>query len=330
MELLADDRAGVQAHLRRLGWIGEREPIEALEKPGEGNMNRVLRARLPRRSLILKQAVPWVAKYPDIAAPVGRLQAEAAFYRALAGHENLRRRTPELLGEDAAAHLLCLEDLGAAADLTRWYADGPRRGDEGLVNALVDWLGELHAVDVAAAGIDVPANVEMRRLNHAHIFEIPFDAGNGVPLSGPVGSLQARLAADQVVRKRARELGELYLGEPGPDAVLLHGDFYPGSWLEQPETGVAVIDPEFAFRGPAEFDVGVLHAHLLFAGFGGDIVAGFLRRYRAPPCFDAALARAFAGMEIIRRLLGVAQLPLEVDDATRTGWIADARRMVLE
>lgn len=329
MDLLADNLAEVQAHLRRLGWIGESEALEALEKPGEGNMNRVLRARLPGRTLILKQAVPWVAKYPDIPAPVDRLQAEAAFYRALAGHDTLRHHTPTLLGEDPAEHLLCFEDLGAAADLSRWYADGPRRGDEGLVSRLVDWLGELHGIDVAAAGIDVPANLEMRRLNHAHIFEIPFDAGNGVRLSGPLGSQQTRLAADTALRERARALGEIYLAAPGERAVLLHGDFYPGSWLEQPETGVAVIDPEFAFLGPAEFDVGVLQAHLTFAGFGADIVEGLLRRYRAPPGFDPDLARAFAGMEIIRRLLGVAQLPLEVDDAMRTGWITDARRMML-
>jgi len=330
MELIAENAAEVEAHLRRLGWIGAAEPLEALEKPGEGNMNRVLRARLPSRTLILKQAVPWVAKYPDITAPVDRLEAEAAFYRALAGEEPLRHRTPKLLGEDSAEHLLCLEDLGGAADLTRWYADGPRRGDEELVNNLVDWLGSLHALDVAAAGVDVPTNLEMRRLNHAHIFEIPFDAGNGVPLSGPVASQQARLTADGAVRERARALGERYLAQPGPQAVLLHGDFYPGSWLEQPETGVAVIDPEFAFLGPAEFDLGVLQAHLTFAGFARDMIDGFLRRYRAPPEFDAALSRSYAGMEIIRRLLGVAQLPLEVDDATVTGWISDARRMVLE
>jgi len=34
-------------------------------------------------------------------------------------------------------------------------------------------------------------------------------------------------------------------------------------------------------------------------------------------------------MEIIRRLLGVAQLPLAADDEIRARWITEARRMML-
>jgi 5-methylthioribose kinase len=327
MDLLVDNRAEVEAHLARLGWIDADEPVLELTKAGEGNMNRTLRARLPGRTLILKQAVPYVAKYPDIPAPVGRLDAEAAFYRAIAGHEALRRHTPALLAEDPAEHLLCIEDLGEAADLTRWYADGPRAGDDALLDTLVDWLGELHGLD--ATSVEFPANLDMRRLNHAHIFEVPFDPGNGVPLSGVLGSQQTRLAKDEALLSKAAELGARYLAEPDGNAVLLHGDFYPGSWLEQPGTRVAVIDPEFGFVGPAEFDLGVLRAHLTFAGFQEDAIDTHLDRYRAPAGFDPALARAYAGIEIIRRLLGVAQLPLTTDDETRARWITDARRMML-
>ena len=327
MDLLVDQRADVEAHLLRLGWIAADEPLLDLAKAGEGNMNRTLRARLPGRTLILKQAVPFVAKYPDIPAPVDRLDAEAAFYRAIAGHAALRRHTPELLGEDPAEHLLCIEDLGEAADLTRWYADGPRAGDGALLDTLVDWLGTLHGLDASAIGF--PANLDMRRLNHTHIFEVPFDPANGVPLSGALGSQQARLARDGELLKAAAELGGRYLAQPGDCAVLLHGDFYPGSWLEQADGRVAVIDPEFGFVGPPEFDVGVLRAHLTFAGFKEDAIDAHLDRYRAPAGFDPAQARAFAGIEIIRRLLGVAQLPLVADDETRARWITEARRMVL-
>lgn len=327
MDLLVDRRAEVEAHLRRLGWIEADEPLLELAKAGEGNMNRTLRARLPGRTLILKQAVPFVAKYPDIPAPVDRLDAEAAFYRAIAGHDALRRHTPALLGEDRAEHLLYLEDLGEAADLTRWYADGPHADDDALVATLIDWLGELHGLN--ATSVDFPANLAMRRLNHTHIFEVPFDSGNGVPLSGVLGSQQARLGRDEALLSKARELGARYLAEPDGHAVLLHGDFYPGSWLEQTDGRVAVIDPEFGFVGPPEFDLGVLHAHMTFAGFQEDAIDTHLDRYRAPAGFDADLARAYAGIEIIRRLLGVAQLPLTADDDTRAGWITEARRMML-
>jgi len=327
MDLLIDHRGEVEAQLQRRGGIGADEPLLALARAGEGNMNRTLRARLPGRTLILKQAVPFVAKYPHIPAPIDRLDAEAAFYQAITGHETLRHHTPELLGEDRAEHLLCIEDLGEAADLTRWYGEGPRSGDGALVDTLMDWLSELHALDPAA--IEFPANRDMRRLNHSHIFEVPFNARNGVPLSGVLGSQQAGLARDEALLAKAAELGARYLAEPDGGAALLHGDCYPGSWLERDGTRVAVIDPEFAFVGPPEFDLGVLRAHLTFAGFDQNAIDTRLKRYRAPESFDPELARGYAGMEIIRRLLGVAQLPLAADDEIRARWITEARRMML-
>ena len=47
-------------------------------------MNCTLRVTTTRRSFILKQARPWVEKYPQIAAPVERARVEAAFYAAVA------------------------------------------------------------------------------------------------------------------------------------------------------------------------------------------------------------------------------------------------------
>lgn len=325
MDLVVDQREAVEAHLRRLGWIGTDEPLLELSSAGEGNMNRTLRARLPERTLILKQAVPYVARYPQIPAPVNRLDAEAAFYRALSGSDELRRHTPALLGEDPGEHLLCLEDLGDAGDFTRIYDGGPRPGDGVSFDTLARWLGRLHAVDVS--GLTIPENRAMRELNHAHIFEVPFDAGNGVALPAPLASAQVRLAASRPLRERARALGARYLGQASAPsgAVLLHGDYYPGSWLERPDGSVAVIDPEFGFAGVPEFDVGVFRAHLTFAGLDDADIDGHLSHYHRPGGFDEALARAFAGMEIIRRLLGVAQLPLAADDDTRLAWLQRAR-----
>lgn len=337
MELAPGNRARVQAHLRRLGWIGEDEQLLALTVAGEGNMNVTLRASLGRRSMILKQSRPYVAKYPEIPAPVERLDVEAAFYRAIAASPQLRRCTPEVLGEDRANHLLCLQDLGEAGDFSFLYqrhgspgADGSA-ADSALparITRLANWLGELH--NLAVGGLDFPANAAMRALNHAHIFEIPFDPDNGVAVSPELERQRRAFAADAALRAEAARLGRLYLGaERCPAApVLLHGDFYPGSWLALPADGVAVIDPEFAFVGPAEFDVGVFTVHLIMGGFDEAAVAEALLSYTPPAGFDQALTRRFAAIEVIRRLLGVAQLPLRADEATRAGWLAWAREVL--
>jgi 5-methylthioribose kinase len=304
-------------------------------------MNRTLRAVVrssdrPQRTLILKQAVPYVARYPHIPAPVERLTVEHAFYAIIARSPALALRTPEVLGADLPNHLLGLEDLGEAADFTHIYqnpsdAAGRGAGRSGAFTALVYWLWKLHALDL---GADVPACLEnqaMRQLNHAHIFEIPFDPANGVDLSPALSALQAELAADDPLRQRAAALGRIYLGEQRHDSApaLLHGDYYPGSWLHHPAQGVMIIDPEFAFVGAPEFDVGVLTAHLLMAGHPQGDIMGLLQSYVRPTGFSPGLAMGFAGMEVIRRLLGVAQLPLTATDDTRSQWLQTARQMVI-
>jgi 5-methylthioribose kinase len=333
MELLAGRDREVEEHLRTLGWITADERVDALAPAGDGNMNRTLRARIGARTLILKQAVPFVARYPQIAAPVSRLNVEEAFYRTVSASADLALRMPRLLGADPANHLLCLEDLGEAADFTWLYrepAGTPARGGcDGQLTALVRWLGKLHGLPVAGAP-DSLQNHAMRRLNHAHIFEIPFDPHNGVALAPELAAAQAEFAADSALRGQAETLGRIYLGEHehASQPALVHGDYYPGSWLSHSNRGVMIIDPEFAFIGAPEFDVGVFAAHLLMTGHDQGDIMRLLHNYLMPAGFSYPLAMGFAGMEIIRRLLGVAQLPLVADVATRSAWLRAARQMV--
>jgi 5-methylthioribose kinase len=329
LDLVADKRAEIEALLRENDWLAAAERISTLTPAGEGNMNRTLRATLATRTLILKQSVPFVAKYPDIAAPADRIAVEAAFYRATATTPAVAGRMPRVLGFDAAHRLLALEDLGAGADFTDVYGAPAGEALARHIPALLDWLSALHAVPVpTGAAAAVFANRAMRELNHAHIFDIPFRPDNGLDLDRITAGLDriARaLAADASLKARIATLGEVYLGHSASAsaAALLHGDFYPGSWLRNQERGVCIIDPEFAFIGAPEFDVGVFLAHLCFARTATDQL---LEHYRPPPGFSLELAYAFAGVEVLRRLLGVAQLPLAADIETKRSWVETARR----
>jgi 5-methylthioribose kinase len=162
----------------------------------------------------------------------------------------------------------------------------------------------------------------MRALNHLHVFDLPFRPDNGLDLDAVLPGLAAvarALHTDAGLLRRIHALGERYLTD-GP--TLLHGDFYPGSWLNT-ERGVRVIDPEFAFCGPASFDWGVLIAHLLLTDQPHARVEAVAAR--APQ-----EALGFAGVEVLRRLLGVAQLPLTADLDTRRAWVGRAVAWVFE
>lgn len=325
--LTAEDGTAAAAFLRRRGWLPADAEVLSVAPAGAGNMNLVLRVRYRHPeapsgegSLILKQARPWVEKYPDIAAPTERLAVEADFYRCVAPERGLAARMPQLLAVDEGAHAACLEDLGEASDYVGLYA-GERLPADDLAT-LLDWLSRLHALPVSAEQWPRLRNRAMRALNHAHIFSIPFDDGapDADAFCAGLGAPAARLRADPAVRARIQELGAGYLAD---GEQLLHGDCYPGSWLRS-AAGLRIIDPEFGFLGPAEFDLGVLTAHLWFAGQEDTDLSA----YRAPRGFDARLMRGFAGAEILRRLLGVAQLPLDADLQQRERWLEVGRELL--
>lgn len=333
LELLIGQRAAIQTRLRELDWLGTDECLLRLSNPGEGNMNRTLRADLGDRTLILKQSTPFVAKYPEIPAPAERIEVEAAFYRAIEGGV-ASAALPGMIGFDPVHRLLAFEDLGEAADYTDLYT-GLSNGLSAEGNTpvelttLVEWLGMLHATQIAAADRTIFENRAMRVLNHAHIFEIPFAADNGLDLDAITPGLSAEaehLRSNETIQPRIAALGARYLADGSLDGVLLHGDYYPGSWLRHAD-GIKIIDPEFAFIGPAEFDIGVLLAHMVLAGAVPAAVEQIVARaYR--PRFDATLVRGFAGVEIMRRLLGVAQLPLTATLAAKASWLSQARALL--
>ena len=130
------------------GWLRPGQAIQRLEQAGEGNMNVVLRGYLnDGTSLVFKQALTYVAKYPHIAAPIERLDAELNFYASIADDQDLAARCPTIVGYDGDNHLLCMQDLGKVGDFTDLYqldSAGVHTAQMQDLATLVTWLGQLH------------------------------------------------------------------------------------------------------------------------------------------------------------------------------------------
>jgi 5-methylthioribose kinase len=325
-----DDLGGLERFLRDRGWLSAGETLLSVAAPGQGNMNLVLRAVTSSRSFILKQARPWVEKYPTIGAPAGRSEVEIAFYEAASTRPSLRDRMPRLLAQDRASGLLVLEDLGSAGDFTSLYRGGWLGEPE--VSDLVSYLADLHRpVDTNSAARRLFTNRDMRALNHEHIFRLPLVPDNGLDLdriTPGLGDAAASLKDDPSYVGAVRRLGGSYL-EDG--AALVHGDYFPGSWLRT-DSGIRVIDFEFCFLGTPAFDVGVMLAHLHLSRQPIALAEALLSSYQeragvGDPFLD--LSRRFAGCEIMRRLIGVAQLPLSADIEDKARLLAVSRDLVL-
>jgi len=223
-------------------------------------------------------------------------------------------RMPRLLASDASARTLALEDLGMALDFSDLY--GGAVIENAHIEELACYAAALHT-GTRGRRLEALANREMRRLNHEHIFVLPLMADNGLDLAAFEPEL--RSSADALARDadfcRAVELtGRRYLAD-GP--CLVHGDYFPGSWLHgrlgaDGGPSLRVIDPEFGFYGDPELDLGVAVAHLALARQGPGPAQRLLERYdhHSDQALDPAWTARYASIEIVRRLIGVAQLPI--------------------
>ena len=284
-------------------WNYEEEILKS-ETAGDSNMNVVLRITTNQRSVILKQSKTYVNKYPQIPAPLSRIEVEHAFYQHVQKHPVLKNFSPKVLAYRLEDHLLMTEDLGKGKDFSDLYR-GESTMESATISSLVDYMNALHELEIK----DFPDNREMKLLNHEHIFNFPFSLENGFDLdSVQIGlqELSLKYKSNTALKRKIDELGRKYLSQ---GETLLHGDFYPGSWLKS-DSGIKIIDPEFGFLGDPEFDLGVLFAHLNLSLQPSSLKAEFLHSYNQP--ISPELLDQYQGVEILRRLIGIAQLPVRM------------------
>lgn len=291
-------------------------------------MNCTLRVTTTEGSLIVKQSRPWVEKYPQFAAPWERAIKECDFYERATRLPLVAASMPRLLGCDRSACLLVLEDLGAGGDYTNLYRCSSL--DPLELEAMAAYLSALHHGTHTNRNPGDLVNREMRELNHGHIFVIPLMRDNGLDLEAITPGLAsvAKFLQDDAafVGETARLGREVYLAD---GFHLVHGDFFPGSLLRTP-AGPKVIDPEFCHFGRPELDVGTFLAHLHLAGQPKEIIERWRPAYEAPSGFDDLLMTQLAGVEIMRRLIGYAQLPLSHGLEEKRRLLELARAMVLQ
>jgi 5-methylthioribose kinase len=290
-------------------WLLADEKINQVSIPGAGNMNFVIRVKTNVRSFILKQSRDYVEKYPQIPAPDTRVLTEAAFYKKIETSEILQEKMPKILGIDTENNILIIEDLGDAIDYSFLYKLKDKITFK-EVAVLTNYLSNLHTTFQKTKLDDELENLEMRQLNYEHIFHYPFLEDNGFDLDTIQTGLQnvaLHYKKDTILKDKIKPLAALYLSK---GKYLLHGDFYPGSWLKT-TNGIKIIDPEFCFYGLREFDVAVFIAHLYLTKHDEQLIEEIKNNYTSFEELNTTILNGFVGIEIMRRLIGLAQLPFE-------------------
>ena len=306
-----------------------------IEEIGDGNLNTVYRvsdAARPERSLVLKHAPPYIKILgPDYPLSTERLTFES---RALGVYNRLASGTvPVQYDFDMDAAVIAMEDLRGAHVLRDALIAGAV--DTTIAEQVGRFMGIVHSqtyIDnignaTAQHYRQQFANATMQSITADYVFTFPFTKHETNFWTPGLEPDVQHLKADTDFLRQAEHLKRIFLtAQQG----VTHGDLHTGSVLVQDNTA-KVIDAEFAFYGPVGFDLGLYGANYFLSYFShqGNLsvqsalktaVAQVWDTYTAEfTMADARLksemlsnifqdAVGFAGLEMLRRLIGAAHV----------------------
>lgn len=311
------------------------------EEIGDGNLNDVTRVSSKtedgRISLILKKSLPYIKclgeKFP---LGVERMDIE---YGALCKFDKLAPGSvPRPYFYEKAANTVCMEDLRGYEILRKRLMRGEFNLE--LASTIARHLAVVHR-ETHRTKIGTEALTEMNKtfensnmlsLTKEFIFTRPFNKADETNrCSDSVRERLDTVYRDQQVLQTANKMLKIFLEKK---ECLVHGDLHTGSILVN-GSDARIFDMEFAYVGPAAFDLGLLIANYIFS-YHRHIsipenneerrqfaylmieackitVTAYLSVMTAPvgdrESYEANLlseTAGFAGCEIVRRLVGAA------------------------
>lgn len=301
----------------------------------DGNINRVFRVIGDRSSVIVKQALPYL-RVAGRAWPLTRhrIITENSAY---AIHNSLVPGVmPTILNFDQKMSTIVMEDLEG---FLPWREALLLNQDGSHVPKVVAQYCSEILIRTSNLVLDESNHREIKEkfyytelclVTEELFFTAPYMENKSNRFDLALQSLVEALQSDEVLRAAASEMRTIFKTK---DQALIHGDLHSGSVMVSKDQ-VRIIDLEFAFYGPFGFDLGVLFANLALSriahkvlgnseyalaidSYAREIWVTFIAnlevlslRYSFDLCeflnnMEHDMHR-FAGMEMIRRIIGLA------------------------
>ncbi len=250
------------------------EPMDSIQisEIGDGNLNYVYIVQSPEKSIILKQAVPylrvvgedWPLSRERMRFEIGALKAEKAI---------CPQHVPEIYYASLTMSLVVMQNLDQhkilRGEMIRRIAF-PHLAEH-ISTFLADTLfytSDFY-LDHAAKKENVKKfiNIELCKITEDFIFTHPYEENETNTYNPKLDLTHVKaFRENRDVKAAVLEMKYKFMTEA---QALLHGDLHSGSIMLNPEE-TYVIDPEFAFYGPMGFDVGIYLANLIMAWFSLD------------------------------------------------------------
>ena len=282
----------VARYLASRNFTGAAEAVRNIEPLGIGSRNRIFRVTTTERSFVLKQFRTWSVGDRPAPSPEERFRAETQFYRSARIAYCARSALPEVLHHDAQAGCILFEDAGKALPLSG------RAITPSAAAALGWFLVSLHQHSRSVPSCAHYRNEQIVGWQMGRLFSVAPHQGRGVWLARwRERSADVRFALEDALA--ALEHG---------GTSLVHGDYTPANWVQNGH-GPRVVDGEFSFFGPPEYDAGAYLAGLILEAAPRDTMRAaveviVLFPLHAPPgrrlCRRARVPRA-SGLQLRAR-----------------------------
>ncbi|BCV20727.1 S-methyl-5-thioribose kinase [Moorella sp. Hama-1] len=234
---------------------------------GDGNLNLVFRIQAkkdPARSVIIKQALPYVRLVgdswplsPDRALIEGRA---LAIFSAICPD-----LTPKLYYTDQDMYLNVMEDLAPRIIMRKGlvkrehYPNFTKHIGRYLARTLGETLDLYLDPQLKKWNAAQFTNPQLCKITEDLVFTNPYiKEGNGNHFNALIAKDVDVIQNDVDLKVEMAELKDAFMNH---GQALIHGDLHTGSIMVDATT-TKVMDPEFAFYGPAGFDIGAVIGNL--------------------------------------------------------------------
>ena len=243
---------------------------------GDGNLNFIYRVKNKRtgESVIVKQAGDFARSTQDYKLTIDRNRIEAevlGYYGTIAGG-----LVPAVYRYDDEKHCYLMEDLGSYQILRKFLLE--RKTSSLLGDQITTFLVKilLQTSDLTMEHMQKRdmvkrySNPELCKISEDLVFTDPFTNAGGTNAVFPPNAdfVKRTVYEDTALRLEAAKLKYVFLNKA---EALIHGDLHTGSIFIR-DDGIKVIDPEFAFYGPAGYDAGNVVGNLVFAWVNAKVV----------------------------------------------------------
>lgn len=345
---------------------GQELPLTAKEI-GDGNLNYVYRVGDGKKSVIVKQAGPMarLSSGKEISRDRNRIESEILMLQ----WELAPGSVPEIYLYDEIMCCCVMEDL-ADYEIMRSgllegkvYPEFPGHIAEFLVNMLMKTSDLSKDHKKKKEWVKAFINPDLCEISERLVFDEAMLNLTGKNHVEPENEalVRTRIYENKELIAEAAKLKYHFMNDA---QVLLHGDLHTGSIFVKKDS-TKIFDPEFAFYGPAGYDLGNVAAHLLIAAQRmnadgneeaetwirtavSEVISHYIDCYEKQysECAGDALSKqegfkewyleeilkdtaGYAGMEILRRCIGVARTK-DVQGIADPEKRAEAERKLIE